>query len=259
MSLPEEQGAETLMQQAYDQLTEGRLEEAVETFSAALAVEPHAIRALYGRGLAYRQLKQWPSAAEDFDAARRLDPGNANCWIELGLSLAMADKIYPAMEVFETLLAQQPTCARGHLELGLLHFRLGAIPKGRQCLQQALACRPTLTERRQIESFLREQDKLDRKRYYRPDFEALHRQESSGGLWGDFQLRFKLQRGGPKHSPGTIGRDLVIWLGSFLAIASILYAYCRVPIGPLMLAGGATLVVTVVRSIRARQGGRPRL
>ncbi len=164
------------MQQAYEQLTEGKFEEAVETFSAAVALEPQEGAGLRGRGLAYIELKQWALAAADFEAARTLVPGDADNWVDLGVSLARDDRIYPAIEVFETLLVQQPDCVRGHLELGLLHLRLGAIPKARQHLQDALAHRPTLAQRRLIESILREQDKMDHKRFYRPDFEALHQQ-----------------------------------------------------------------------------------
>ena len=98
--------------------------------------------------------------------------------MDLGISLARSHRVYPAIEVFETLLVRQPDCVRGHVELGLLHLQLGAIPKGQQQLQQALTCRPTLEQRRFIESTLREQERLDRKRYYRPDFQALHQQQA---------------------------------------------------------------------------------
>ena len=58
MNQPSEPPAETsLMEQAYEQLTEGRFEEAVETFSASLAVQPKMAQALRGRGLARVQLK----------------------------------------------------------------------------------------------------------------------------------------------------------------------------------------------------------
>lgn len=173
------QGSNTLMQQAYEQLAGGRFEEAVETFSAALAVDPDAAGAWRGRGLAHAQLKRWSLAAADFEAAAHRAPEESDHWIEWARSLAMDDQVYPAIGVFETLLTQQPACLRGHLELGLLHLRLGAIPKGRQQLQQALACRPSLEQRRQIEAILAQQDTLDRKRFYRPDFEALHREEEA--------------------------------------------------------------------------------
>ena len=115
-------------------------------------------------------------AAADFRAARDLMPDDPDHWVDLAVSLAMDDQAYPAIEVFETLLARSPECVRGRVELGLLYLRLGAIPKGREHLQEALTHRPTPAQRQLIQAALREQDKLDRKRLYRPDFEALHRQ-----------------------------------------------------------------------------------
>ncbi len=172
------------MEQAYEQLRDGQVEEAVETFSASLAIPPREPNALRGRGLAYAQLKQWSSAAADFDIARTLAPDVEDNWVDLGISLAMEHQMYPAIDVFEALLTRRPTCVRGHLELGRLHISLGAITKGRQQLQKALACHPTLAERRLIESILQEQTQLDRKRLYRPDFAALHQQElGRGASW----------------------------------------------------------------------------
>ena len=185
---------DTLITQGYEQLAGGRFEEAVETFSSALSMEPQEPKALRGRGLARVQLKEWSSAAGDFAKARHLAPDDPENWIDLGVCLAANDQVYPAIEVFETLLAKQPDCVRGHIELGLLHFRLGAIPRGREQLQQALACRPAIAQRRLIEAALHEQDRLDRKRYYRPDFEALHQQQrghSFGGVVKRLQQAMK--------------------------------------------------------------------
>lgn len=175
-----------LMQQAYEQLQEGRLEEAVETFSASLVVAPRHANALRGRGVAYLQLKRWDLAAADFEAVRSLAPDDLDSWVNLATSLSMQpENTYHAMTLFDELLSTHPDSLQGHWQVGLLHLRLGAIPKGRQHLQQALTCRPTLGQRRQIEAILHEQATLDRTRYYRPDFEALHQQEAqqSMGRW----------------------------------------------------------------------------
>lgn len=167
-----------LVQQGYEHLNDGALPEALDTFSAALAIEPDAPNALRGRGLVQMQLKHWRDAAEDLRRARDLAPEEADLWVELGMSLAMDGRVYPALEVFETLLATHPTCVRGRLEMGLLYLRLGAIPKGRQQLEEALTHRPTPAQRQAVQSILNEQRKLDRKRSYRPDFDALQKQRA---------------------------------------------------------------------------------
>ena len=154
-------------------LSEGAFERAVELFTEALERVPKLAAAYRGRALAHFQLKRWVEARADFARARELDPEDLESWVGLGMSLAMANEIYPAIEVFETLLANHPDYARGHLQLGLLYYKLCVTSKGRAHLEQALASRPTLAQRRQIEQVLGEQARLDRGRYYRPDFAAL--------------------------------------------------------------------------------------
>jgi len=249
VSQPLDHAAQTLMQQAYGQFAEGRFEEAVDTFTAALALAPQEPTALRGRGLARFQLKQWALAAADFDAAKTLAPDDADNWVDLGTSLAMDDRVYPAIAVLEALLTKQPDCIRGHLELGLIHIRVGAIPQGRQHLQAALARRPSLEQRRLIQSILAEQDRLDRKRYYRPDFEALHRQQEAGGSPG---LMAAIRQWFGRMRQRRLGRPLAIWCGSVIAIGVLLMPYLQTLWGPLLAAGAVTCAMTVMRVVRKR-------
>ncbi len=161
--------------QAYGQLKDGRFEDAIDAFSACLRLEPAQVDAYRGRAVAYFQLKQWPRAAADFAQAKALDAGEAEHWIGLAMSLAMDHKIYEAIEVFETFLAKHPQHVRAHIQLAQLYYRLGVIAKGHAQLDLALAARPSLGERRTIEQMQHEQLALDKRRYYRPDFEALRR------------------------------------------------------------------------------------
>ena len=176
MNEPAPSAVETLLGQAAEQLSDGRLDEAVATFSSVLAMAPQEVAALRGRGVAYGQLKRWVDAAADFLAARDLKPEDWDIWVDLAISLATEHQMYPAIDVLDTLLAKQPDFVRGRIELGLLHLRLGAIPKGCQELQRALASRPSPAQRQLIQSVLHEQERLDKKRIYRPDFEQLHQQ-----------------------------------------------------------------------------------
>ena len=178
------------MEQAMTYLQEGRREEAVDLFSSVLRTYPEEAAAYRGRGVAQMQLGHWSSAVSDFTAVKRLAPDDRENRIDLAMSLAKNNQVYPALDEFDTLLIEYPQYVRGHIELGLLHVQLGAIPKGKQQLRQALACQPTRVEREFIEQALKEQNRLDVKRYYRPDFEALHRAqqtEVSSGWIGALQ------------------------------------------------------------------------
>ncbi len=165
-----------MIEQAYGQLKEGYFEDAVEAFSDCLLLEPAEAKAYYGRGMANFQLKRWESAVPDFRRAKELNPEDPEHWVALAMSLAASNKIYDAIEVFETLLAKQPKYVRGHIQLAELYYRLGVITKGHRQLDIASASRPSLDQRRLIEQMRKEQAALDKKRYYKPDFEALRQQ-----------------------------------------------------------------------------------
>ncbi len=53
-----------------------------------------------------------------------------------------------------------------------------------------------------------------------------------------------------------LGRTLGTWFGSFLVVALML-SYSRVPLVPLVLGGGVTLVWTIARFRRSQRSSRP--
>ena len=166
---------DTLLEQGLAHLGEGLFEDAIDALSACLALDPRDVKALHGRAMARFKIKQWADAEADFAAATRLKEEDPELWSGLALSMAMQNKIYPAIAVFETLLERRPSYTQGRIELGLLNLKIGAIDRGRDHLEKALASRPTLAQRRLIESNLTEQKNLDKNRYYRPDFDRLRK------------------------------------------------------------------------------------
>ena len=172
------------LEKAFAQLEQGFYEDAIESFSDYILIEPASAEAYHGRAQASFQLKNWPAAISDFEKTKELNPGNLESWTGLALSLAMENKIYEALGVFEALLADHPAYVRGHILLGQLYYRLGTITKGHEEMDLALASRPSLAERRQIEQLKKAELILDKKRLYRPDFEAL--QKSHPGFTGLF-------------------------------------------------------------------------
>ncbi len=169
------------LEQADLALKEGQFEIAEEGYTNCLSEGLDEVSVWRGRGIARFQLKRWTEAISDFSRARDLNPEDLESWVGLGMSLAMNLQVYPAIDLFEKLLSKHPDYARGHMQLGLLYFRLCVTAKGRAHLEKALKCRPTLAERRIIERTLKEQKRLDEKRFHRPDFEALRRQQAAGG------------------------------------------------------------------------------
>ncbi len=183
-----------ILEKGFAQLKEGYFEDAIQTFTDCLNIEPTAAPAYRGRAISHFKIAHWVEAAADFKKAQELDPKDLDNQVGFAMSLAMNNKIYEAIDVFENLLKAHPQYVRGHVQLGQLYYRVGLIPKGHAQMEQALASRPSLEERRMIEGVLKEQKTLDKKRYYRPDFEALNKNNQSA-LKAWVEKIFKLVKG----------------------------------------------------------------
>jgi tetratricopeptide (TPR) repeat protein len=171
-----------MIDQAYVLLSGGYFKDAVKAFSDCLALESTEARAYRGRGEAYFKLKKWKLAIADFEQARQLDCQEPNSWMGLAMSLVMDNKIYEAIDVYEALLVAQPRFILAHIQLALLYYRLGVIGKGHRQLDLAMDLGPTPQERKRIEDLKKEELILDKKRYYRPDFQALREQNKVGSF-----------------------------------------------------------------------------
>jgi Tfp pilus assembly protein PilF len=86
-------------------------------------------------------------------------------------------QVYEAIRELETLIQERPDHFQAYVHLGFIHFKLAAIAKGRECMQKALALAPSEEDKNKILLILKEQDKLDKGRYYRPDFDALRKKK----------------------------------------------------------------------------------
>lgn len=169
----------TLMQSIEENLRTGHLKGAQSGLDRALAAEPGSVPLLMLRAMAQFRQRLWKGAMADFKAARALDPGDPEAWLGEALCLAVTGDVYPAMEAFEALLVGHPEFVRGRIQAARFYFKLVVPAKGRAHLNAALAADPSADERREITAMMAEQEKLDRKRIYRPDFEALRRRKAA--------------------------------------------------------------------------------
>jgi len=60
------------------------------------------------------------------------------------------------------------------------------------------------------------------------------------------------------RKPVPMSRRLAIWLGSLIMIGTLVRCYWRVPLSAILVAGGMTLLVTLVRAwLGGDRPGRP--
>lgn len=179
IALPEPLNTEALMHQIQAHFAAGHLQRAQEALTLALRAEPASVAFLMLRALAQSRQGLWEAAQVDFSAARALDPDDSEAWLGEALCLAARNEVYPAMGLFEGMTERFPDFVRGHIQAARFYFKLVVLPKGRAHLEAAVAADPNQAQRREIEAMLKEQARLDQKRYHRPDFESLRRAKAA--------------------------------------------------------------------------------
>lgn len=84
------------------------LEDAVDSFDEALALEPSHLGALNGKGQALASLGRHEAAIDALVAAEHVDPGNADLRFAVGQSLAKLERREEAARCFEDVLRLRP-------------------------------------------------------------------------------------------------------------------------------------------------------
>lgn len=106
---------------------QGRIEEALAAYDAALRLKPDLAAAHAGAGLAYGDLRQLNAAAAHYERSLDLEPKNAKVECNYaGVLVAMGDKA-EARRRYEHSLALDPTLFLAHKELGDLLFEGGEV------------------------------------------------------------------------------------------------------------------------------------
>ncbi len=134
--------ASDILKRADQLLKDGKLDEAVEAYSEAVAADPHNWKALYSRASVYRQLhlpdlaeadtdhavaaaprsagpllargvgrfnaKRYAEAIKDFDAAIRLEPENTDLYHWRGCAYAQSDQCDKAIADFTKVIEHDP-------------------------------------------------------------------------------------------------------------------------------------------------------
>lgn len=120
-----------------------RFREAAEAYTEALdrlgPPRPRHWPVLFGRGVAYERLKEWPKAEADFQTALVLSPDQpfvlnylGYSWVDQGIN------IEAAKQMIETAVAQRPKDGYIIDSLGWAHFRLGEFEKAVDVLEGAV-------------------------------------------------------------------------------------------------------------------------
>ncbi|MDG2071700.1 MAG: tetratricopeptide repeat protein [Pseudomonadales bacterium] len=130
---------------AYALAKDGRKQDAIKEYSVALEVATNDTdrkRALYQRGIIYREIDQHDGAMEDFGAAIALDPNYVEAYLSGALALQQADQQEAAMADYSKVIELDPAHAEAHHNRGLLHKKAGAHHLAIRDYSKALDIKP---------------------------------------------------------------------------------------------------------------------
>lgn len=125
--------------------TEGRLDEAIERYRRAVALDPAYAAAHNNLGIALREGGAFEEALEHYREAVRLEP-SAQSQYNLANALAAEGSLEEAAVLYRAAIAEQPDLVPALHNLGTVLHMQGNLSEAEQRLRQALELAPDLAE-----------------------------------------------------------------------------------------------------------------
>ena len=118
-----------------------RKDEAAQHLQQAIKLNPHHWEAAHNGGMLLLELFRHAEAIDCFDVAETLKP-SAALYQMRAVCLSALNRFEDAQADYEKSIALDPGLAETHNNLGLLHWRFGRLEQAFACFDRALALRP---------------------------------------------------------------------------------------------------------------------
>ena len=126
---------------------QGKNDDAITHFRAAVGIKPEYAEAWYNLGNAYEKSGQIAKAIEAYQQALRINPEYAEAWNNLGIAYGRAGVKEKAVEAFQRALQKNPEYAEAWNNLGAAYGEEnGQTAKTFEAFRQALRINPEYTE-----------------------------------------------------------------------------------------------------------------
>src|SRR5271156_2534638 len=134
--------AVSLNNQGLERYKKGRVDEAIELFRQALALNPNFPEALSNLGLALDSKGKDDEAISDFDKALALKPSDAVTESNLGLALYHEKKYYDSISTYRKAIALNPKFAQAYNGMGAALLASGNATDAVAAYRRALELMP---------------------------------------------------------------------------------------------------------------------
>jgi len=121
---------------------QGRAEEAIDEFRAALRLEPDLAEAHHQLGNALKGLQRYAEAVASLRSAAMLAPQSGAVWLNLGVACLEIPRLDEAVACFRRAIRLEPTRPEAHNILGHAFLAKGRCTAAKHCLEEALRLRP---------------------------------------------------------------------------------------------------------------------
>jgi tetratricopeptide (TPR) repeat protein len=125
---------------------QGKLDEAIEAYNKALALKPDYVEAYYNMGNALKEQNKLDEAMEFYTKALALKPDYAKSYYNMGNALQDQGKLDEAIEAYKKALAIKPDFAEAYYNMGLTLQDLGELDEAIEAYTKALAIKPDFAE-----------------------------------------------------------------------------------------------------------------
>jgi tetratricopeptide (TPR) repeat protein len=116
---------------------EGRLDQAIADYSAALQLQPDCSRCHNDRGVAYDRKWQFDNAIVDFSDAIRLDPGEFDGYFNRGNAYYSKNDYDHAVADYTAAIAIKADCGECYRNRGVAYQKLGQLDNANEDLNTA--------------------------------------------------------------------------------------------------------------------------
>jgi len=120
------------------QMQAGKNDDAIATFKKLVSMKPFDTDAATNLGNAYAQAKKYTSAAESYEKAAKLDPSNTTAIYSAGQSYLLDNKLSKAAETFQKVIRLKPNDPNGYYALGQTYNKMGNYDSAISNLKQAV-------------------------------------------------------------------------------------------------------------------------
>ena len=124
----------------------GRTDDAVRHFQAALKLAPDFYPGHNNLGAVYLAQSYFPAAQAEFEAVLRIKQSDSQAYFNLGNVFLLTSRYDDCLRMVEEGLRKQPNSGLGHFLLGSVYGRVGKLSEAERALHTAIQFDPTLSK-----------------------------------------------------------------------------------------------------------------